>query len=258
MHELHVDGRRYLQFDHLRRDPLLVHAYSTKPLDCRLRDGNHAADGIANRAAMIRDLGVDPNALRYSRQIHKPNLVIVDEHTPPGGIDAVDGMITRSRDIPLMAFSADCPLIIAYDPRRSAVGVVHSSWRCTVAHATGRLIELMRDELGCEPADLLAGIGPSAGPLAYEVGQDVIDAAATRLPDHERFFRRRDGRLYFDLWAANRAQLEEAGVQPAHIEVARLCTMTRTDLFYSYRVEGAATGRFVALVALRHVASGRA
>jgi len=41
---------------------------------------------------------------------------------------------------------------------------------------------------------------------------------------------------------ANKIQLVEAGVDEKNIEIMPYCTYERTDLFYSYRAEGA-TGR---------------
>jgi copper oxidase (laccase) domain-containing protein len=130
------------------------------------------------------------------------------------------------------------------------VGLVHASWRCTCALATRQVIETMRARFGCDPGRMLAGIGPSAGPERYEVKQDVFDAARDLL-DRERFFIRRGECLYFDLWAANRAQLEVAGVQPKNIETAGVCTMTDTERFYSFRREGAGCGHFGLMAGLR-------
>jgi copper oxidase (laccase) domain-containing protein len=99
------------------------------------------------------------------------------------------------------------------------------------------------------------------------VGPDVLAAARETLgPGAERFFHRRtpemwvsqgldpayglrDGKMYFDLWQANRAQLLEAGLSEENIHVAGVCTMTRNDLFPSYRLEGASAGRFAAVIA---------
>jgi copper oxidase (laccase) domain-containing protein len=49
-------------------------------------------------------------------------------------------------------------------------------------------------------------------------------------------------RPHFDLPAANRTNLESAGVR--HIEMSGLCTACRTDLFFSHRSEKGKTGRF--------------
>ncbi len=54
--------------------------------------------------------------------------------------------------------------------------------------------------------------------------------------------------MKFDLWAANRLLLEQAGVR--HIEVAGLCTACHTEDWYSHRAEKGRTGRFGAIIAL--------
>jgi hypothetical protein len=44
------------------------------------------------------------------------------------------------------------------------------------------------------------------------------------------------------LWAANRQQLEEAGV--GQVEVMGLCTACHSEEFFSHRAERGRTGRF--------------
>jgi hypothetical protein len=82
------------------------------------------------------------------------------------------------------------------------------------------------------------------------VQRDVFDAARG-LPDFETLFPRRDVRMHFDLWEANRRELVDAGVQAANVEIAGICTMCRTDIFYSFRREGAGGGHFGLMAALR-------
>jgi YfiH family protein len=159
----------------------------------------------------------------------------------------VDGLLTDRPDTGLMLLSADCPLVIAFDPRRPAIGVAHASWRCTVAGITAKLVQKMVDVFESRPSEMLSGIGPSAGPERYVVGGEVRREAAGSLDGHERFFRRVDGQETFDLWAANRAQLLGAGLLPERIELAEVCTIG-DERFFSYRREGPETGRF-ALVA---------
>ncbi len=68
-------------------------------------------------------------------------------------------------------------------------------------------------------------------------------------PRAEAFFAERGGKVYFDLWAANADQLAQAGLPPANIHVAGVCTMCRNDLFPSHRLEGDRAGRFLAVIA---------
>lgn len=249
MRFFHIGNRRYAGFPQLSAASRLQHAFSTRPQDISLRYDAAQARRQAQREQMARDLGFDPQRLCYCVQTHESRVAVIDVPRAGGPLDGVDAVITSQPGTPLMTFSADCPLILVYDPAARVLGVAHASWRCTVGQLAARLVQLMGKHFGCRAGQLLAGIGPSAGPEQYEVQDDVYQAAA-RLPLRERLFRYRDGRMYFDLWEANRVQLIAAGLRAENIEVAGICTMSRTDLFYSYRREGAGCGHFGLLAGL--------
>jgi len=113
------------------------------------------------------------------------------------------------------------------------------------------MIDRLGSEFGVRPEAVTAGICPSAGPCCYEVGDEVRTAALENLgPGAARFFDRHEQKLHFDLWHANRWQLQEAGVPADQIVTAGLCTICRNDLFPSYRVEGTTAARFGAVVGI--------
>ena len=243
-----IDSRRYARFERLGRQQGLRHAFSTRPDDVSAR----AEGSAARRRRMAIDLELDADAVAYCLQVHRTELAVIEGSTAAGPCEGVDGLLTVQPGTTLMTFSADCPLVLAYDPVRRAVGMVHASWRCTVAGATRGLIEAMRRSFGCDPKNILAGVGPGAGPCCYEVGADVREAAAS-LEQRDAVFSVRGGRLFFDLWSANRAQLLAAGVRAENVETAGICTLCRNDLFYSYRIEGAGCGHFGLMAGLRSV-----
>lgn len=243
-----IESRRYAQFERLAAVPGLTHAFSTRPEDVSARTDARAAERAAARSQFVCDFGFDPARLTHTVQSHEPNLVHVIAQTA-GRLENVDGLYTTEPQKPLMTFSADCPLVLVYDPARRALGMAHASWRCTVACITGRLIERMRAELGARPEECLAGVGPSAGPEAYEVREDVYEAAHA-LPDRDSLFAHREGRMFFNLWEANRRQMISSGLRPSNIEIAGYCTMSHTDIFFSFRREGAGCGHFGLLAGL--------
>jgi copper oxidase (laccase) domain-containing protein len=57
--------------------------------------------------------------------------------------------------------------------------------------------------------------------------------------------------LRLDVLGSNRAQLLDLGVPAERIEISELCTGSRTDLFFSSRMEGGSTGRFAVVLGLR-------
>jgi hypothetical protein len=238
-----ISGRRYARFVRLGREPGLVHAFATRPMDVSMRRDDRQHERAANRATMARDLARDPNRLSICRQVHATTIAVLRDEPSPALLDDTDGVLTNIAGRSIMTFSADCPLIIVFDPVQRAVGLVHASWRCTAALITRKVVDQMRALFGSSPGELLAGIGPGAGPCCYEVRDDVYQAAAA-LPNRDAWFPRRAGRMFFDLWGANRAALVEAGLADERIESADVCTMCRTDLFFSFRREGAGCGHF--------------
>ena len=130
------------------------------------------------------------------------------------------------------------------DPKTGAFAAVHAGWRGTLATivqiAVGRLVS----EFGVHPANLRVAIGAAAGPCCYEVGQDVIDAFTNKFAYGMGLFKTtRPGHALVDLLSANRFQLMSAGVNRERIHSAPICTMCRTDLFFSYRKEKGVHGK---------------
>jgi YfiH family protein len=140
--------------------------------------------------------------------------------------------------------TADCVPILLGDTKTGAFAAVHAGWRGTLATivqiAVGRLVS----EFGVHPANLRVAIGAAAGPCCYEVGQDVIDAFTNKFEYGTELFRpTRPGHAFVDLLAANQLQLMSAGVKRERIHSAPICTMCRTDLFFSYRKEKGVHGK---------------
>ncbi|MBL8879433.1 MAG: laccase domain-containing protein [Phycisphaerales bacterium] len=253
------DGRRYAQFETFDV-PGLTHAFSTRPDDLSARMDAHRASRSRSREAMLADFGLDPQRLHYCVQAHEPLILIAGASTPFGAHEKFDALITVEPHAALMNFSADCPLLLIYDLRQGIIAQAHASWRCSVARIAQLVIERLKAEFGSAPGDLLAGVGPSAGPCCYEVKEDVRAAAATAgLKNLDLIFPRRDGRMFFDLWSANVSQLTEIGIDRQKIEIAGICTMCRNDLFFSFRREGAGCGHFCLMSAIsgQQSAAGR-
>jgi copper oxidase (laccase) domain-containing protein len=136
-----------------------------------------------------------------------------------------------------------------------------------------KAIGSMHMQFGTRPADLLAALGPAIGGCCYEVGTEVAAAFLTQFPNAAEWFDEpRTGsepnplqwlsmmppghqpalkNVFLDLRKANRAQLLDAGLREKNIFVNDLCTACRRDLFFSYRKEGAQSGRLLSVIGVR-------
>ena len=167
-------------------------------------------------------------------QVHGADVAAVDAGGFAGHVDA---LVTTVRGVPLAIFTADCLAIVLVDVEAPALAVAHVGWRGTVRGATQAAVAAIVGA-GARPERLRAAISPSIGPCCYEVDAPVIDAFAAAYPDRSRAWMttsRHAGRVMLDLWAANAALLEDAGVDPARIENPRVCTACHVETLYSYR-----------------------
>lgn len=254
--------------------PGIVHGVTTRAggvsegpfatLNLGLRGGDDVERVLVNRGRASRAVGVALDSWVCGRQVHRANVATVDAgdrgrgaRDPETAIPDTDALVTATRGVTLVTLAADCPLVGVVDPGVPAVGLAHASWRTTVAGLVSLMVGRMVSAFGCRPARMRAGIAPSAGPCCYEVGEEVREAARQVGPvcrqagRAERFFPVRDGRLHMDLWAANIAQLVEAGVPPEAVDVAGVCSICHPDQFFSYRAMGSPVGHIGFLLGLR-------
>ena len=169
------DGRRVGRFGLLSGISGVVHAVTTKIGEVFPIDADAGADAYMRLA---RTLGGQATA--WCTQVHGNVVLPVVE---AGNAGQADGLTTDRTGLVMLCRSADCVLILAADRAGRCVGVAHASWKGTVAGVAGNLIHTLVKQYGVQPADLIACVGPSAGPNRYEVGPDVYDAAQPSSPE---------------------------------------------------------------------------
>ena len=213
--------------------------------------GDHHTAVRHNQDLIYQNLKLDSNRICSVWQVHSADVIVVDG--PVKGrrwIALADGMVTNCPQTPLFMRFADCTPLLFHDPVKKVIGIAHAGWRGTVTGVGTNTVRTMVQAYGCEPRDIQAGIGPSIGPQSYQVGEEVVQAVNDYFETTDDLICRNpdDGTAYLDLWAANRLDLQRAGVQ--QIEVAAIDTATNTDEFFSHRAEKGKTGRFGAVLSL--------
>jgi len=212
-----------------------------------------SAENIAeNRRRFLSVLGGD-FTLASCWQVHSASVRHVkDLEDARDGDYKMDALVSDVPGVLVGVKTADCVPVLLGDPRTGAFAAIHAGWRGTVQSIVPEAIEKMRALFGTRAADLIAAIGPAATCKNYEIGQDVIDEFGRNFPNSAHLFTpTKENHALIDLHAANKEQLLSAGVQAENISVAPLCTMERTDLFFSYRREKklyGKTGRLMSVI----------
>jgi copper oxidase (laccase) domain-containing protein len=186
-------------------------------------------DVSADRETALSRLRVRHNELRAesgldfplatAEQVHGARVAVVEERST-GCAEGADGLVTQVPGLCLGIYVADCCAIYLVDPRRRAIGLVHSGRKGTELGIVTNAISLMTQRFGSDPSDLIAQLSPCIRPPLFET-----DFAATIA-----------------------AQCLTAGIGSVIDSGAN----TGADLtrYYSYRVERGKTGRMLALLAL--------
>lgn len=186
-------------------------------------------------------------------QVHGDNVKLAK--TPADAANSEEKSDALASDLPgILAGvkTADCVPVLIGDTKTKAFAAVHAGWRGTAQSIVSKTIARMKEVYSVSPENLFAAIGPAAGCRRYEVGQDVIDAFTENFSTSGKYFdASRDGHALIDLHLANKDQLIDSGVSAESIFTAPFCTIERTELFFSYRVEKkkyGKTGRLLSVI----------
>jgi polyphenol oxidase len=212
--------------------------------------GDHPENVAENRNRMFAALNKLPESNFDVWQIHSNTIMVATQPKLPQELpQKADAILTQKENITLAMRFADCVPVLLYDPKINIIALIHSGWIGTVDKIVTDVIKMMKDVYNSNPENILAGIGPSIGPDHYLIGEDVAEKVRKSFPDSASQLLQpdQDG-YYFNLWAANKITLEQAGVNK--IEIAGICTTCHPEDWFSHRGEKGKTGRFGVLFTL--------
>lgn len=194
---------------------------------------------LENRRRFLSVFGSE-YVLSTAWQVHGDQVKMVKtlEEAKDGNTKA-DAIVSNLKGILVGVKTADCVPILVADVKRGCFAAIHAGWRGTVCSITTKTLAKMGETYGSKIQDLICVLGPAAV-SAYEVGSDVIEAFYKAFAEEaDAFFRpsHREGHKFLNLHKANVFQLVKFGIPVENIKVAPFCTMQRSDLFFSYRVE---------------------
>lgn len=223
--------------------PNLAHAFTSTTLNLSLSFGPGAERAAEDRRAVCSALRLDPDRLVSGRQVHGVTVAGVerDGSAGPRVIADTDGLVTTVRGVPLLALSADCPLIVAVDAAAGALGLAHSGWRGSVAGMPVKLVEALVAGCGASAERLTVVVSPCAGPGAYEIRDDVRTLLAQAMGDAEPYLARCGDRMFLNLPRLIAVQLAGAGVPAERIHLPAQCSIT-DERFHSVRRNGPNSG----------------
>ena len=198
----------------------------------------------------------------FPLQKHTDRIIVIDHNnkemiSDPSRPEA-DAVITNIKGVGIGVHTADCVPLLFLDLQREVAAAVHAGWRGTQNLIAAKVVRKMKEKFGCDPGEILAGIGPSIQKQCYEVGEEVASKFQSKREETITILiPAGKGKWYLDLPEANARQLEDEGVIPSHLFRLPFCTHCRSDIFYSYRRNPEEKGRQLSCISLLPFPDGK-
>lgn len=212
----------------------------------------HVEDAVTNvlenRSALANHIAVPASSFAWLEQVHGRR--IVDARRVQGVVEA-DASYVRKPGAVCVVMTADCLPVLLCDRQGSLVAAVHAGWRGLAANILGHALELFD-----QPSEVLVWLGPAIGPGHFEVGMELCARFSELEPGYAHAFSKRGqqlaaNRYLADIYQLARYQLLLAGVSEGQVYGGDFCTFADTRRFYSYRRDGAHSGRMATAIWLQ-------
>ncbi len=261
------ENLKYIKFPKIEALGITRHLFSTRhggvshgdcsTMNLSFNRGEPKEDTLKNYEILCGAENIDTKNLVLSQQTHTNNVICVTKEDCGTGITKpsfkdVDGLITNQSGVALVTQYADCTPLLFCDPIKNVIATSHAGWRGTVKLIGKVTVEKMTAEFGCNPKDIIAGIGPCIKQCCYEVDTPVYNEflKIDFLNLEQIFIKKTDSKFMLDLVEANRQILINAGIKEENIDCSDICTSCNSDDLHSHRKTGGKRGNLAAIIEL--------
>lgn len=213
------------------------------------------------KACEINDLNLPNNQFRIKQEhgIKILNATINTLETP-----IADGSYTMQKNLVCVVKTADCLPILVSSLQGDFVAAIHAGWRGLANGIINNFFSQIK-QLNIVLSDLLFWLGPAIGPLAFEVGDDVVskfnyDLALNHKHGNKHkiynsnsfgsaFTKSNKPNKYLaNIYQLAKINLYQLGINDSQIFSENWCTYLQDDLFYSYRRDPQNDNRMYSLI----------
>lgn len=184
-------------------------------------------DVDANHRRFFAKHGIRPGRVVTMEQVHSDRIGVVKRSQYR---NKTDGLITKTPDLWLVVYHADCLPLFLIDEKTPAVGAVHIGWKGAVNGIAGKIVREMVKHFKTDPKNLKVEFGPFICSKHYDV--DINDERIKHLPHTIK-----NGRAYVDILKPVLDQLSQTGILTSNILTPNTqCTAEHTDKYWSHHI----------------------
>jgi len=249
----------------LRGYDFITHAFCTRlggfseedyaSLNISFREGDMESRVLQNWNRLARAFAIPLDDFLTLNQVHGDDIFVIKpygDYYPADGVLNYDAIVTTRENLAICIKTADCVPIFILDHTKKIIAAIHAGWKSTALEITAKVVRLLLSRYDSSPGNLLAAIGPSIGLCCFELDEQSASRFQNQKGREEFLFAgNRTEKWIVDLAEANRRQMLNCGIPETNIDLSRLCTSCRQDLFFSHRGSGGITGRQLNFIMLK-------
>ena len=184
-----------------------------------------------------------PSAPVWLQQTHSNIVIVADDFQHALVPPEADASWTSSPNVVCAVLTADCLPVFFTNKQGDRIAVTHAGWRGVL---NGIITESFLTT-GIAAEDCLVWLGPAIGAEHFEVGIDVYEAFVRKNSKNATAFKQTDDQHWLcDIYQLAKIELQQLGIHS--IYGGGLCTYADEENFYSFRRDGAKTGRMASLI----------
>ncbi|WXU00660.1 MAG: Polyphenol oxidase [Catillopecten margaritatus gill symbiont] len=187
-----------------------------------------------NRALLLQHFNL-PGVPKWLNQTHSDICVDAQSHDCEG-----DAMVTCEKNVVCAVVTADCLPIFASNKAGTQVGVAHAGWQGILNGVIESFVQSFDDR------DLLIHFGPAISAKNLEVGVEVFEQFVAKDEKLGKAFIPKGEKYYLDIYQVACIILNGLGVRL--ITGGDKCTVDQSNKYFSYRRDGANSGRMAHLI----------
>lgn len=237
----------------LRTDGNSVFPYASNNLAFHV--GDELEKVQANRAKTFAALNITEKNIVLTKQSHSDVTLFVTNKDGGAGYDnfeegaPADALYTKTPNLTLGVYHADCVPVFIYVPKHKIVGIIHAGEEGSVADITGKFIKTLVAQEKVEPTEIYAFIGPSLSFSHRIITAEKAEQYARKGGELLRSLKATSGKYFIDLPLLNFLQLRKHAIPVQNIELSKICTFVHSEKYFSYAKE-VTTGRNLSLIKL--------
>lgn len=203
-----------------------------------------------NRSLLATTLALPESSFIWLTQVHGQAFVDAGQVQD---LPEADASYCQQSGKVCVVLTADCLPVLLCDREGKMVMAVHAGWRGLAANILGKAMDLFGS-----PNEVLVWLGPAIGPKHFEVGAEVRAQFSDLDPQYGASFEKRqqtqskaETKYLADIYQLARTQLSLAGLPRPQCYGGDFCTYADKSRFYSYRRDGARSGRMATAIWLQ-------